>query len=125
VNLLLDTHVVLWSLGAPEKLGSKLRTALENPDNTVFVSAVSAWEIEIKRALGKLRAPHDLEVQLRAVRFTELGLRFRHVQELGRLPDLHRDPFDRMLIAQARVEDLTLVTHDKRIRSYEVETLGV
>jgi PIN domain nuclease of toxin-antitoxin system len=125
MKLLLDTHVLLWALAMPEKLGASSRSALENPGNTIFVSAVSAWEIEIKRALGKLRAPDDLEEQLRAARFSELPLRVRHVQELARLPELHRDPFDRMLIAQARADDLKLMTHDRRILAYPVQTVAV
>jgi PIN domain nuclease of toxin-antitoxin system len=125
VNLLLDTHVLLWALAFPDRLGSEPRRALESPANSVFVSAVSAWEIEIKRRLGKLRAPAELEGEVRAVRFTELPLRFRHVEALARLPDLHRDPFDRMLVAQAQVDDLTLVTHDRRLLDYPVRTLRV
>jgi PIN domain nuclease of toxin-antitoxin system len=125
VNLLLDTHVLLWALASPDRLGGEPRRQLENPANTVFVSAVSAWEIEIKRGLGKLRAPADLEDEVRAIRFTELPLRFRHVEALARLPDLHRDPFDRMLVAQAQVDDLTLVTRDRRLLAYPVRTLRV
>jgi PIN domain nuclease of toxin-antitoxin system len=87
------------------------------------VSVVSAWEIEIKRALGKLVAPKDLDEQMTEKRFTELTLRLSHVAELGLLPNLHRDPFDRMLIAQARAEQLTLVTVDEQVRSYPVKTL--
>ncbi len=125
MNLLLDTHVVLWALLAPEKIAVAPRRALEDPKNVVFVSAVSAWEIEIKRALGKLRVPTDLADQLAAARFNELPLRLRHVDALQRLPDLHRDPFDRMLVAQAEVDGLTLVTHDRQILAYPVRTLAI
>ena len=93
------------------------------PDEVVFISAVSAWEIEIKRALGKLVAPDDLEVQARALRFTELPLHIRHVRAIATLPPLHRDPFDRMLIAQAVVDGLVLITADKAIRGYPVKTI--
>jgi PIN domain nuclease of toxin-antitoxin system len=83
---------------------------------------VSAWEIEIKRALGKLRAPDDLGAALLAVRFTELPLQLRHVAVLRTLPPLHRDPFDRMLVAQAQVDRLTLVTNDDTVRAYPIAT---
>ena len=125
MNLLLDTHVLLWALASPERLGDETRRALESPANTVFASAVSAWEIEIKRNLGKLRAPTDLEAEARVVRVTELPLRFAHVRALARLPNLHRDPFDRMLVAQAVADDLTLVTHDRRLLDYPVKTRAV
>ena len=88
------------------------------------MSVVSAWEIEVKRALGKLTAPDDLERQLLEKRFAELELRFEHVRQLSTLPDLHRDPFDRMLVAQARAEDLTIVTADEQVRAYPVKSLG-
>ena len=125
MNLLLDTHVLLWALAEPGKLGRDVRGKLESADNTVFVSAVSMWEIEIKRRLRKLRAPDDLEDQLRAVRFTELAVNFAHVRAIRDLPNLHRDPFDRMLVAQARAEDLTIVTRDRQVAAYPVETLVV
>lgn len=122
--LLLDTHVVLWSLSAPTRLRSETRKRIEAPDTVVFVSAVTAWEIELKRALGKLRAPHDLADQLRARRFQELPLRIRHIQALSALPALHRDPFDRALVAQAVADNLVLVTSDAQLRAYPVKTLA-
>ena len=125
MNMLLDTHVWLWLLSDPDRIGSKVRRWLENPANTVFVSAVSGWEVEVKRALGKLRAPSDLLKHVQALRFTELPLHLRHVEELSRLPERHRDPFDRMLIAQARADDLSLVTHDKNVLAYPVKTIAV
>jgi PIN domain nuclease of toxin-antitoxin system len=125
MNFLLDTHVLLWALSSPERLGDETRRMLENSTNIVFASAVSAWEIEIKRNLGKLRAPADLEAEVRVVRFTELPLRFSHVRALARLPNLHRDPFDRVLVAQAVADDLTLVTRDRRLLEYPVKALSV
>jgi PIN domain nuclease of toxin-antitoxin system len=124
VSLLLDTQVLLWCLADPGRLSHRTRRRIESPTERVLVSAVSAWEIEIKRALGKLKAPDDLDRQLSERRFAELELRVQHVQELWTLPDLHRDPFDRMLIAQASAEGLTLVTADERVRAYPVKTLG-
>jgi PIN domain nuclease of toxin-antitoxin system len=125
MKLLLDTHVLLWCLSQPGALRPDLRDRLQDPDNVVFVSTVSAWEMEIKRALGKLKAPADLDEQLRQRRFTELSVHLRHVRALRDLPPLHRDPFDRMLVAQALADDLTLVSHDKRVQRYPVPCLPV
>lgn len=123
MSLLLDTQVLLWCLADPGRLASKARRRIEGSGQVVFVSAISAWEIEIKRALGKLQAPNDLEEQLSERRFTELPVRLAHVAELRSLPNLHRDPFDRMLVAQARVEQLTLVTADEQLKGYPVKLL--
>jgi PIN domain nuclease of toxin-antitoxin system len=123
VNLLLDTHALLWALSAPQQLAEQVRVLIERPDTTVLVSVVSAWEMEIKRALGKLDAPDDLETQLKRLRFAELPVRFRHVQRLRKLPNLHRDPFDRMLVAQALVDGLTLVTRDRNVLAYPVRSI--
>ena len=123
MNLLLDTHVLLWCLGSPDRLSRETRRRIEAPDTVVFVSAASAWEIEVKRALGKLQAPADLEEQLRQKRLTELPIRVSHVRALRSLPEFHRDPFDRMLVAQAVAEGLVIVTSDERVRAYPVRTL--
>jgi PIN domain nuclease of toxin-antitoxin system len=123
MNLLLDTHVLLWCLGAPQRLQRETRKKIEKPDTIVFVSAASAWEIEMKRSLGKLKVPNDLEEQLHEKRFTELPVRARHVQALRSLPALHRDPFDRMLVAQATTENLVLVTADAKVRAYPVRSM--
>ena len=89
----------------------------------VFVSAASAWEIGIKMATGKLEAPDNLLEEIRLHRFTPLPMMVEHAQLAGRLPDIHKDPFDRMLIAQAMIEKLTLITRDKMIVEYNVKTL--
>jgi PIN domain nuclease of toxin-antitoxin system len=94
-----------------------------DPNNVVMASAVSGWEIELKRALGKLDAPDDLEEQLARSRIVELPLRLRHLGGLSRLPSIHRDPFDRILAAQAAVDGLTLVTRDRRLSEYPIKTL--
>jgi PIN domain nuclease of toxin-antitoxin system len=122
VRLLLDTHVLLWWLAA-EPLREEARAAISNPRSTVFVSAASAWEISIKRSLGKLEAPDDLEQQLRSHRFTPLPITVRDGLRAGSLVDLHPDPFDRMLVAQALNDDLTVATRDRRIRAYGVRTI--
>jgi PIN domain nuclease of toxin-antitoxin system len=123
MSLLLDTHVLLWFLGAPDRLRKVALKRIEDPNEIVFVSSVSAWEIEIKRSLGKVRAPLDLVEQLRDKRFLELPLHLRHVEAMQRLPALHRDPFDRALVAQALADRLCLVTADEKIRAYAVQTL--
>ena len=123
MKLLLDTHVLLWVLGQPRKIAAPTRRRIEAPDNLVFVSSASAWEIEIKRALGKLVAPDDLAEQMRRARFTELPLHLRHVERLRTLPGLHRDPFDRILISQALTDDLVLITNDEDIRAYGCKTM--
>lgn len=123
-RLLLDTHILLWALAEPESLKPTARSAVEAPRNEVFVSAASGWEIALKRALGKLEAPPDLESELRQAGFDLLAITFGHAERAGELPLHHRDPFDRMLIAQAQIEGLTLVTRDTRIPIYDVATLS-
>jgi len=122
-SLLLDTHVLLWALGDPGRLAPAARAEIESPDSNVFVSAASGWEIAIKRGLGKLEAPDDLEHQLQLKRFTELPVHFRHLAALSRLPALHRDPFDRMLVAQCLCDDLVMVSHDEHVLAYPVKSL--
>ena len=124
MRLLLDTHVVLWSLTEPLKLRGETREALEDAQNDVFVSAVSGWEIAVKRALGKLEAPDDLEAGVRQQGFLPLHLTFLHAEQAGALPPHHGDPFDRMLVAQAQVEGLVVVTWDARIRLYGIRTMA-
>ena len=121
-NILVDTHVLLWALGEPERLAVEARAALENGDNEVFVSAVSAWEISIKAALGKLRVPEDLARGVRSLRFIPIDITFEDGLAVRQLPEIHRDPFDRMLIAQCLERDLVLMTNDERIQQYTVAT---
>ena len=123
MNLLLDTQVLIWSLAADRRLKSTPRRAIEDGSNRVWVSAASAWEIEIKTALGKLKVPDDLLTQLAAVKFEELPVRIEHALCLRRLPALHRDPFDRILVAQAVCEGLTLVTADPILGGYPVRII--
>ena len=122
-SLLLDTHVLLWALGDPGRLAPAVRAEIESSDSNVFVSAATGWEIAIKRALGKLEAPDDLEDQLQQKRFTELPVHLRHVAALARLPPLHRDPFDRMLVAQCLCDDLIVVSQDAHVLAYPVKSL--
>ena len=123
MNLLLDTHVLIWALENNSTLSEPARAAIIDGSNMVFVSPVSAWEISIKKAMGKLEAPDNLYQEIKLHRFTELNINIQHAQLAGELPDIHKDPFDRMLIAQAMIEKLTLVTRDSLIVQYDVTTL--
>lgn len=123
MRLLLDTSTLLWWLEADRQLGPTARAGIADPENEVFVSAASAWEISAKRASGKLDASFDLVTTLQRNYFIELPIEVAHAVTAGELPRHHRDPFDRMLVAQARLEDLTLVTGDAEIVKYDVALL--
>lgn len=118
MNYLLDTHVFLWMLSAPEKLSEGAVKVIEDPRHMVFVSAVSAVEIAIKTALGKLDAPSGLEEEIGSRGLQELPLTYRQGERLAGLPGHHQDPFDRMLIAQALTEKLIMITRDEKMRLY-------
>ena len=119
-RFLLDTHVFLWWLEDSPELGSRCRDVLGDERNEVFVSAVTAWEISVKAAIGKLEAPEDIDSIVEEEGFNKLAISLYHGQLAGRLPALHRDPFDRMLIAQAQAEGLILITVDENIIRYQV-----
>ena len=123
MRLLLDTHVVLWWMDDPRVVSDEARRSITDPESDVFVSAAAAWEITIKKSLGKLDAPDDLEDAIRDARFETLPITVRHALEVRHLPPIHQDLFDRIQIAQAIHEDLTLVTRDARISTYDVRTL--
>ncbi|MCC5841010.1 MAG: type II toxin-antitoxin system VapC family toxin [Opitutales bacterium] len=123
MNYLLDTHVFLSVLGAPEKLDPPTAALIRDPRNAIFVSAVTAVEISIKVALGKLDAPDDLEDEIRLRGFSHLPLLYRHGVRLRSLPAHHADPFDRMLIAQAIDERLRIITHDRKFAEYPIEVV--
>lgn len=122
MRLLLDTHVVIWWLTDDPTLSEEIKAVLDE-ELDVFVSPVTLWEVAIKQALGKLTEPVDLAERIRDAGFRELPVRFDHAVAAGRLPLIHRDPFDRMLVAQACCENLTLVTRDSNIRRYDVPVL--
>lgn len=124
MKLLLDTHVFLWCLGDPAKLSAKERTAVRDPDNELYLSLASAWEIEIKRGLGKLDIPDEWTNQADSFGIRWLPVRLVHIRELASLPHHHRDPFDRILVAQSRIENLRLLTHDPVVRKYLPESTG-
>lgn len=121
--LLLDTHALLWWLADDPALSPTARTTIAAGQTQVFVSAASAWEMSIKRAQGKLDSPEDLEAELVRHRFQPLPITIAHAVVAGRLPRHHSDPFDRMLIAQAQLHQLTVVTHDPRFPLYGVPIL--
>jgi PIN domain nuclease of toxin-antitoxin system len=122
VRLLLDTHVVLWWLSDDPTLSADLKDTLDRePD--AYVSPVSVWKVATKQASGKLEQPDDLAERISDSEFRELPIRAAHAVAAGRLPAIHRDPFDRMLVAQAQCEDLTVVTRDRDIMRYDVAVL--
>lgn len=123
MNLLLDTNVLIWWLADDETLSGDARRAISNPNNLVLVSAASAWEIAIKTAAEKLNVPDNLETELSSNGFRALPITLAHGEAAGRLPMHHRDPFDRILIAQAMIEGLTLVTRDRRMEPYGVKLI--
>lgn len=123
MRLLLDTHVLLWWLNGNKPLSKEASRVIGNGKNLVFISAGTAWEISIKKALGKLRAPDDLEDALLANNFQSLPITISHALLAGQLPSHHDDPFDRLLIAQSKIEGLTLVTRDQRQMLYDVKTI--
>lgn len=121
--LLVDTHALLWWRGDYQRLGGRAREAITNPDVALFFSAASIWEIAIKRARGKLNVPVNLLDTMVERGFIELPVRSRHAIVAGALPLHHSDPFDRMIVAQAQSERLTVVTSDARIAAYDVPVL--
>ena len=123
MNFLLDTHILLWFLENDSKLSNQVRKVITNPENLIFVSAISAWEISIKQSLGKLIAPSNLEEALRFSRLEVLEMKLVHGIKVADLPMYHKDPFDRMLIAQALVERLSIITVDGKFKFYDVPLL--
>jgi len=122
-RLLLDTHTFLWWLADDPRLGGDARSAITDSRNPVFVSAATGWEIAIKKALGKIEVPDNLDAVVEEEGFEHLPIRFYHAEQAGALPNHHKDPFDRMLVAQAQVEGLVIVTADHVIQQYGVRTL--
>jgi PIN domain nuclease of toxin-antitoxin system len=121
---LLDTHALLWWLDKPALLAEPARAAIAKPENLVFVSAAVVWEMSIKHALGKLRCPDDLEEVIGVNGFRPLPVSIRHALLAGGLPPHHKDPFDRMLVAQAQADGLTFVTRDTALQEYGITILA-
>lgn len=123
-RLLLDTQVLLWWLGDDPSLGRKAKETIKDSSNEVYVSAATTWEISIKKALGKLQAPDDMDSIVEDERFLKLSISLYHGQMAGTLPPHHRDPFDRMLIAQALAEGLIIITSDVHFQKYGIRTMN-
>lgn len=123
MRAVLDTHVLVWALIEPRRLAETTRALLRDRNNQVVVSAASVWEVEIKRAVGRLDMPPGLVSHITEAGFETMDITARHAVEAAGLPLHHSDPFDRMLVAQARLEGLTLVTSDQAIAAYDVAVL--
>lgn len=125
MNLLLDSHALVWALHDPDRLRVDAREAIEDPANTVFFSAASAWELEIKCARGKLRLPPGWLAAAERTGFVHMAVRADEARASAHLPWHHADPFDRLLVAQARAHSLTLATRDRELAPYGVTILEV
>jgi PIN domain nuclease of toxin-antitoxin system len=123
MEILIDTHMLLWWLADDSRLSKKARALMADPANMLTVSAATAWEIAIKQALGKMTMDGDLEKEVRELGFAMLPVTFPHAAETLTLPAIHRDPFDRMLVAQARIESLPLLTVDPHILQYPANVI--
>lgn len=124
MKLLLDTHVLLWWLNTPSHLDPAAEAAISDGSNEIFVSAASIWEVAIKRSTGRLVIPMPLTSTMTKAGIAELPIRWNHVRRVARLPDHHRDPFDRMLVAQALEERLVIVTRDPLVSRYAAPTIA-
>jgi PIN domain nuclease of toxin-antitoxin system len=125
VRLLIDTHILLWADERPGLIVPTLRAAMRDETNEIVVSAATVWEISINRAIGKLRFDRPIVAAVLALGFEILPVAGAHAEYAGSLPPHHNDPFDRLIIAQAHLEGMVLGTQDRRMRPYEVMTLGL
>ena len=127
MNLLLDTHALIWFLENDPRLSDRARSVISDPVNYCYVSDVSAWEADIKHSLGKLKLPVAYEIlfpaRLLELGFHSLPIRHAHLHQIVHLPFYHRDPFDRLLIAQAQIEEMTVVSSDSHFSQYDVPVL--
>ena len=125
MGLLLDTHIFLWAAALPQRLAKATRSAIEDPATEVFVSVATCWEMAIKQARGRLDFPLSrLDETIQSLGFSVLPITLAHALAAGALPRHHADPFDRMLVAQAQLEGMTLATDDAHVRRYKVPILG-
>ena len=127
MNVLLDTHAFLWWVIDDPQLSDTARATIADPNNTIYISVVSAWEIIIKQRTGKLSLPEPPETyipsRLASNRFSSLPVQMQHVLQIASLPDYHRDPFDRLLIAQSQIEQIPIITVDQTIIQYSVSII--
>ena len=124
MGYLLDTHSLLWALGKPDALSDRAKTAISDANNIIHVSTASLRECAIKVSIGKLELPEEFFVAVTRAGFEELQIRIPHLEVYGGLPMHHRDPFDRILVAQAIAESLTLISRDSKIAEYDVDILN-
>ena len=126
MKYLMDTHAFLWFVSDDNRLSSKAKSIIKNNNNEIYFSAASAWEISIKSKLGRMKLGEDLGSfiieQLAANSFGPLAITISHALYTEKLPQIHKDPFDRMMISQSKVENMVLITGDKKIREYKVST---
>ncbi len=118
-NILLDTHVFIWAMEKNNRLSSDIQDMLTSPTTSIFISVASVWEIVIKKAKKKLKISQDIEAGIKKAKFTILPLEIAHVLAVENLPLHHQDPFDRVLLAQAKIESLSLITADKKMWRYK------
>ncbi|MGH3066732.1 MAG: type II toxin-antitoxin system VapC family toxin [Gaiellaceae bacterium] len=123
MRLLLDTHVAIWFFDDPTLVADDAREAIGDPTNRAFLSAASVWEIALKRSLGRITMPDGLDVGATRAGIEELPVTWAHGRAAAELPPVHRDPFDRMLVAQAMLENLVLVTRDPLVMQYDIGTM--
>ena len=122
-RILLDTHALIWWLDGDNKLGLNAIEQISNPENDIYVSAATVWEMSIKQQMGKLVAPEDIESKVEQAGFSPLPITLFHGQQAGKLPLHHKDPFDRMLIAQAQAEGLQILTKDEHFTVYGIRLI--
>lgn len=124
-NYLLDTHIFIWGMEESIRLSKDIKLKISDPSNKVFISVATVWEIIIKRAKKGLNVPKDIVGGIKASGFQLLSIEVAHVLEVEKLPLYHKDPFDRILIAQAKVENLTLITSDQKFQKYKLALVSV
>jgi len=123
MRVLLDTHTLIWGLCEPDRLNVKTKELLANIDNIIFVSIASLWELQIKKSLNKITLPDDFTFQLQKHGYELLNITHEHIAKLNDIPMIHRDPFDRILIAQSIHENIPLVTKDTEIAKYNIQII--
>lgn len=125
MQYLLDTNAFIWFIEGNPRLGKTSTEIVKDPENKIFYSLISIWEIILKQSKGKLKVPQDIKKAVDYSRFEQIDLKLNHVLTVKKLKPIHKDPFDRMLIAQAKSENLTIITSDSKIIKYNVKTLKV
>jgi PIN domain nuclease of toxin-antitoxin system len=118
MKYLLDTHILLWFAENSKRLSSEFREIISDVENEICVSVASVWEVVIKQASKKIELKSSIEEIIKRYKFPVLDIKMEHVLEIAKLPNIHKDPFDRMIVAQTKVEDLVLLTSDKTVKKY-------